>query len=116
MAEPAGEAQVVRLRLTERLRAVGRKGQAAAQPVGQPGARDELQALAQTMLRCYLRGDFRAFDAGLRRVMRLAPGLGLPLLGEVAGDVRHCLIARDSTALSATWARLLRLTDQALLR
>lgn len=78
-----------------------------------PDGYEELQALARALLRCWLREDFRGFDAGLRRVMRLAPDLGLPLIARVAADVRHCLQLRDATALSSTWARLSRLLDQA---
>lgn len=105
--------QVIRLVLREQL---GHDGEIAAPEPGRNCAADELQALSQAMLRCYLREDFRGFDAGLRRVMRLAPELGLSGLGRVSADVRHCLYRRDGTALAATWGRLSRLLEQALMR
>lgn len=105
--------QIIRLVLRERL---ARDGSTAPVAVRHSCAADELQALSQAMLRCYLREDFRGFDAGLRRVTRLAPELGLSGLGRVSADVRHCLCQRDATALAATWGRLSRLLDQALLR
>jgi hypothetical protein len=108
--------EIIRLRMRERLLPDPVwVGPAEIMRNAFPDGFEELQALARAMLRCWLREDFRGFDAGLRRVMRLAPDLGLPLIARVAADVRRCLHKKDSTALASTWARLSRLLDQAVL-
>jgi len=50
----------------------------------------------------------------LRRLQRMAEGLGMVSLGAVAGDVRQCLERADVTAFAAVWARLLRIAEQSL--
>ena len=109
--------EIIRLRMRERLvpdTLLAGRGESIFGV--SPGHHEELNALAQSMLRCWLREDFRGLDAGLRRVLRLSAELGLPLLGRVSLDVRHCLHLEEATALSATWARLVRLLEQAAAR
>ncbi|MFN3643512.1 MAG: hypothetical protein ACK4TB_11390 [Gemmobacter sp.] len=58
--------------------------------------------------------DLDEFARNLRRIRRIADHLGLTTVGTVAGDVAVCLERGDATALAATWARLLRSSEQAL--
>jgi hypothetical protein len=50
----------------------------------------------------------------LRRLQRLAEGVGMMRLGQVAGDLRACLQAADVTGFAAVWARLLRVAERSL--
>lgn len=53
-------------------------------------------------------------DRQLRRLQRMSENLGMVSLGLIAGDVRLCLGQSDTTAFSAVWARLLRVTEHSL--
>ncbi|MEL6959552.1 MAG: hypothetical protein AAGL89_11440 [Pseudomonadota bacterium] len=57
---------------------------------------------------------FGRVEARCRSVVRLADQLGLGRLEQVAADVVYCLDGPDEIALSATFARLIRLMEQAL--
>jgi len=63
--------------------------------------------------------DFRAahfadMRKGCRGLVGIAEEVGMPLMARVARDVTACIDAGDGTALGATFARLLRVADQAL--
>ena len=58
--------------------------------------------------------DMQDLSRQLRRLQRMSENLGMTSLGAVAGDVRTCLEASDSTAFSAVWARLLRVAERSL--
>lgn len=59
-------------------------------------------------------GDLSDTSRQLRRLQRMSEQLGLVSMGQVAGDVRHCLDRADTTAFSAVWARLIRVAEQSL--
>jgi hypothetical protein len=50
----------------------------------------------------------------LRRLQLMADNLGLITLGLVAADLALCISLQDVTAISAVWARLVRVADDAL--
>jgi hypothetical protein len=50
----------------------------------------------------------------LRRAQRMAEQLGMVSLGQVAGDLRDCLEARDPVALAAVRSRLMRVAEASL--
>ena len=58
--------------------------------------------------------DLRDLAQQLARLKRLAGELGLISLASVAGDTRTCLEQADGTAVSAVWARLLRVAEYSL--
>lgn len=77
----------------------------------------ELAELAMTMagLAQQVRAhQLRDLARQLRRLQRMAEGLGMVSLGLVACDVRACLERADATAFGAVWARLLRIAERCL--
>lgn len=50
----------------------------------------------------------------LRRMQRVADGLGMVSLALVLADLRDCLASGDATAFAAVWARLMRVADRTL--
>lgn len=50
----------------------------------------------------------------LKKLQRMAEGLGMVSLGAVSADVRDCLERGDSTGFAAVWARLLRVAERSL--
>lgn len=63
--------------------------------------------------------QFRARDLAdlsrqLRKLQSMAENLGMISLGAVSNDTRICLERGDSTALSAVWARLIRIAESSL--
>ncbi len=58
--------------------------------------------------------DRQDISRQLRRLQRMAEGLGMVSLGQVAGDIRACLEQADPTAFAAVWARLLRVAECSL--
>ncbi len=112
---------VVALRLRERVRQDSapialmyrNMGTAAAEEV----VTRALSELAMTMagLAEQVRSrDRQDIARQLRRLQRMAEGLGMVSLGQVAGDIRCCLDQSDTTAFAAVWARLLRVAECSL--
>lgn len=62
----------------------------------------------------YMAHDHDGFLRNLRRLRRIADHLGLSTLACVASDVETCVASRNEVAISATWARLVRSIDKAL--
>ncbi|WP_225026971.1 hypothetical protein [Xinfangfangia pollutisoli] len=50
----------------------------------------------------------------LKKLQRMAEGLGMVSLSAIAADVRDCLDRGDGTSFSAVWARLLRVAERSL--
>lgn len=50
----------------------------------------------------------------LKKLQRMADGLGMISLSAVAEDARQCLDRSDSTGFAAVWARLLRVAERSL--
>lgn len=73
----------------------------------------ELAHVHDIMCRNYAGADLPELGRNLRRTQRISDHLGLSVIARVAMDVLTCLDSGDSTALSATWARLSRSMDQA---
>lgn len=63
----------------------------------------------------YMSRDQDGFGRNLRRLRRIADHLGLSTLARVADDVEVCADIGDERALAATWARLLRTIDRAMI-
>jgi hypothetical protein len=55
-----------------------------------------------------------ALAKGARGIVAIADQVGMCALARVAGDVAICAERRDATALAATLARLLRVSDRSL--
>ncbi len=58
--------------------------------------------------------DLADVSRQLRKVQRMAEQLGMVSLGSVADDARTCFDRSDTTAFSAVWARLIRVTERSL--
>lgn len=78
-------------------------------------AMTELVDTREELAAQYMAHDHEGFLRNLRRLRRIADHLGLSTLGYVAGDVETCAANRDEVAIAATWARLLRSIERALL-
>lgn len=73
----------------------------------------EFSHLHEELCHQYAQRDLPGLARNLRRLHRISDHLGLTTVARVADDVSDCLLRGDSTALSATWARLSRSADQA---
>lgn len=60
------------------------------------------------------RHDPAGIGPALRQVRRMAQGLGLLTLADVAADLDRCIARDDPTATAAVWARLCRVAERAL--
>jgi hypothetical protein len=58
--------------------------------------------------------DLGDVDRQLRRLQRMSENLGMISLSLIAGDVRYCLKAGNTTAFASVWARLLRVAERSL--
>ncbi|WP_127901409.1 hypothetical protein [Solirhodobacter olei] len=79
----------------------------------------EIALQMTALVRLYNSGDVEGFGRGLARLGRLADHTGFTGLSQAAGGVADCLGAPprwhcDTTALAATWARLMRLAAHAM--
>lgn len=58
--------------------------------------------------------DMTDLTRQIRKLQSRAENLGMITLARVSGDARICLERGDSTAFSAVWARLIRVTERTL--
>lgn len=73
-------------------------------------------ALAMASIASQVRGnEMRDLSRQLRKLQSMAENLGMISLGRVSGDARICLERGDSTAFSAVWTRLIKVTEQTLI-
>lgn len=77
-------------------------------------AMEELAMRLALMERAYAAGEFAALSKGARGLVAIADQVGMTGLARVAGDVALCAERRDGTALGATLARLMRISDRSL--
>jgi hypothetical protein len=77
-------------------------------------AMEELAMRLALMERAYAAGEFAALAKGARGLVAIADQVGMTGLGRVAGDAALCGERGDGTALSATLARLMRISDRSL--
>ncbi len=56
--------------------------------------------------------ELAALPRNLRRLQRLSENMGLVSLAQIALDAHLCLVAHDSTAFTAVWARLQRVAER----
>lgn len=75
----------------------------------------ELALTMSGIAECVQARELQDISRQLRRLQRMAEQLGLLTMSQVAGDLRTCLEGSDSTAFSAVWARLIRVTEISLL-
>lgn len=72
-------------------------------------------ALAMAGIAAQVRAqDLADLSRQLKKLQRMAEGLGMVSLGMVAQDARDCLERGDSTSFAAVWARLLRVAECSL--
>ena len=84
----------------------------AAQVVAR--ALDEVSQMVAGLNALVKRHDLAEMPRPLRRLQRMAENLGLITLGLVAADLTLCITCQDVTAISAVWARLVRVAENAL--
>ncbi|TMV82899.1 hypothetical protein FGG78_23525 [Thioclava sp. BHET1] len=77
-------------------------------------ALSELALLLTGLMRHYGQSDLSAFARDLDSLQMLASALGMVGVAGCCGAVQDCLQSGDSTALAATWARLLRAGEQTM--
>lgn len=92
---------------------VGELGESAAQTII-CAALEQLAAGLSSARRAALAGDMAELSEQAERLSRLAWQVGLPAMAGVAIDVVACAERRDSTALAATLARLMRIGNRSL--
>lgn len=77
-------------------------------------ALDEVSQMVAGLNTLVKRHDLAEMPRPLRRLQRMAENLGLITLGVVAADLTLCITCQDFTAISAVWARLVRVAENAL--
>ena len=77
-------------------------------------AKGEMALLMSSLVAYSAEADYGAFTRGLRSLRRLADHVGMTGLARAAQAVADCVAGGDSTALAATWARLLRQAEHGL--
>ena len=77
-------------------------------------ALSELALLLTGLVRHYGQGDLVSFARDLGTLQMLVSALGMVGGAGCCGAVQDCLRSGDSTALAATWARLLRAGEQTM--
>ncbi len=77
-------------------------------------AKGEMALLMSSLVAYSAEAAYAAFARGLRSLRRLAEHVGMTGLAQAAQAVADCVTRGDSTALAATWARLLRLAERGL--
>jgi len=77
-------------------------------------ALEQIAARLAEAQRCYCEARLDQMRKSSRSLIAIADQIGMALLARVAGDVTQCIDSGDQTALSATFARLLRLAEVSL--
>ena len=77
-------------------------------------AMEELAMRLALMERAYAAGDPAPIAKSARGLVRIAEQVGMTKLARVSADVADCALSRDMTALGATLARLMRISDRSL--
>lgn len=75
---------------------------------------EEIAARLAFAERDYRAARFDEMRKGCRGLVGMAEEVGMPLMVRVARDVTACIAAGDGTALSASFARLLRIAERSL--
>lgn len=113
--------QVTLLKQDERVRLDSKRLDTLFDQLGETGAEDivcraleELAARLSHAERCYREGRIEDMRKSTRSLIAIADQVGMSLLAGVAGDVTASIDAGDHVALSATFARLLRIGERSL--
>ncbi len=113
--------QLMRLRLDEPVRLEHAQISALYESLGDTQAEEvicrameELAMRLALMERAYAAEDYLAVGKSARGLVKIAGQIGMAKLGRVAADVADCAAAGNKTALGATLARLVRISDRSL--